>query len=270
MNAKGLLIRISVVLAVSFVGLVILVNDADAPVEQSDSVDQADNDANQSINKSKPSEYTELRMFTDQEFKVAYDNLSHPNITPILIPPNITDDPAVDEIIRELAQERGYQLRQVASGLLNQIDGIPVQHLLIEDWRQLKNDAINAGINIDIRSGYRSVEEQRELFRAGLIDAGVDMTLIADRSQDALIDSVLQRIAPPGYSRHHNGYTIDLFDSGYAVFGESEAYGWISADNFKFAKQYGFVPSYPDNAENQGPNPEPWEFVWVGKTVTYQ
>ncbi len=24
------------------------------------------------------------------------------------------------------------------------------------------------------------------------------------------------------------------------------------------------MPSYPDDVEDQGPNPEPWEFVWVG------
>ena len=36
------------------------------------------------------------------------------------------------------------------------------------------------------------------------------------------------------------------------------------ADNFYNAKRFGFIPSYPDDLNAQGPNPEPWEFVWVG------
>jgi len=32
-------------------------------------------------------------------------------------------------------------------------------------------------------------------------------------------------------------------------------------------KRFGFIPSYPENSGKQGPEPEPWEYVWVGEDV---
>ena len=38
----------------------------------------------------------------------------------------------------------------------------------------------------------------------------------------------------------------------------------MSADNYAAAKVFGFVPSYPVGATAIGPDPEPWEFTYVG------
>ncbi len=38
----------------------------------------------------------------------------------------------------------------------------------------------------------------------------------------------------------------------------------MAADNYRVAKQFGFIPSYPSGAGAQGPEPEPWEYVYVG------
>ena len=76
----------------------------------------------------------------------------------------------------------------------------------------------------------------------------------------------LRVVAPPGYSRHQTGYAIDLASGSYGhnEFEHSEAYAWLTADNFYQAKRHGFVPSYPAGVENQGPDPEAWEFIYVG------
>src|SRR5690606_25521512 len=37
--------------------------------------------------------------------------------------------------------------------------------------------------------------------------------------------------------------------------------------NYANAKRFGFIPSYPPDGGKQGPEPEPWEFVWVGVEV---
>lgn len=212
----------------------------------------------------------QLRSFTATDFKNAYDNLSLPNITPIVEAPFITGNSAVDGYIYAKAEARGYQLRHVASGLLNQIDGLPVQELLIQSWADLRQAAREDGITVNFRSGYRSIEAQRELFLERLRAAGITESAILSGSQDVALDQLLSLTAPPGYSRHHGGYTIDLEDPSAAVFAQSAAYQWLAADNFARAKQFGFIPSYPEGLSNQGPNPEPWEFVWVSKDVTYE
>jgi LAS superfamily LD-carboxypeptidase LdcB len=69
----------------------------------------------------------------------------------------------------------------------------------------------------------------------------------------------------PGYSRHHTGYTIDLWcEDGSSTFLSSSCYKWISDNNYLKAKQSGWIPSYPAGTDDQGPEPEPWEYVWVG------
>jgi LAS superfamily LD-carboxypeptidase LdcB len=49
------------------------------------------------------------------------------------------------------------------------------------------------------------------------------------------------------------------------VFEQSVCFGWLSKGNYKNAKSNGWIPSYPDGAKKQGPDPESWEYVWVGK-----
>ncbi len=70
----------------------------------------------------------------------------------------------------------------------------------------------------------------------------------------------------PGTSKHHAGYALDFrYPSGtFGEFRSTPDYAWLAADNFAVPKRHGLIPSYPDDAESQGPNPEPWEFVWVG------
>jgi D-alanyl-D-alanine carboxypeptidase len=72
--------------------------------------------------------------------------------------------------------------------------------------------------------------------------------------------------APPGYSKHHTGYVIDLALPGqdHNAFGRSAAYQWLIADNYLVLKSFGFVPSYPEEGPPQGPNPEAWEYAFVG------
>ena len=52
-------------------------------------------------------------------------------------------------------------------------------------------------------------------------------------------------------------------------FGSTPAFAWIAANNYENAKRFGFVPSYPPDATSQGPNPEPWEYVFVGDDVLF-
>ena len=83
---------------------------------------------------------------------------------------------------------------------------------------------------------------------------------------EQVIDERLRWSAIPGYSWHHTGYAIDLREGIFELkqFIYSESYQWLIADNYRQARTHGWIPNYPPGIQNQGPDPEPWEFVWVG------
>ncbi|REK18398.1 MAG: hypothetical protein DWQ40_08520 [Actinobacteria bacterium] len=181
-----------------------------------------------------------------------------PNLTPAGEPGSITGDAALDDRIWEIAFARGYEMRPTpASGLVVQ-DGHSMQEATADAWESLQAAAAAAGHDIVIHSAHRSVATQKAIFNADL-----------DGSSDAAINDTLDFHAPPGASRHHTGYALDIKAAGGTIggFEDTGAYEWISADNYQNAMLHGFVPSYPPDAPNQGPLPEPWEFVYVGLEV---
>ena len=101
-------------------------------------------------------------------------------------------------------------------------------------------------------SGYRDVEKQDSLFQAQVKRKGSE--------KEAAKSS-----APPGYSEHHTGYTIDL-TNGKLVnrditsdFASTDAYQWLVNN----AHQFGFELSFPKN-NSQGVNYEPWHWRYIG------
>ena len=106
-----------------------------------------------------------------------------------------------------------------------------------------------------VSSAYRSPSSQRTQFLSKL-----------EGTSDSAIDAALRWYSLPGTSKHHAGYALDFrYPSGtFGEFRSTPDYAWLAADNFAVPKRHGLIPSYPDGVENQGPNPEPWEFVWVG------
>ncbi len=213
-----------------------------------------------------------LRVFSDNEFKVFYDNLLQPNLERVENPPIISGNDVADARIRKLAEDRGYRLRSSPNVKLVSVEGSLLHESVVDDWTQLKASAANAGLQISIVSGYRSVESQRQLFLQRLNATGATIESVAAGVSDNEVNKVLTTSSIPGYSKHHTGYTIDLLCAGYIFenFKNSPCQSWISADNYKVAKENGFIPSYPPLADAQGPDPEAWEYVWVGKDALYQ
>lgn len=220
----------------------------------------------------KPVEKPVLQTFTDEEFKELYSTFAYPNTQSLTESPKITGDKVADERIRTIARERGYQLSSVPVASIVKID----EPYLTDDdllqpnaklgWESLKLAADKAEVPLQITSAYRSIDFQRSLFLRILADEGITDSGIAQGYSDVALQRVMNRVAPPGYSRHHNGYTVDFACNGIGLYGfkNTSCYDWISKDNFKIAKEHGWVPSYPEEAELQGPEPEPWEFIWVG------
>jgi hypothetical protein len=175
------------------------------------------------------------------EFIEIYQNKEDvSNVTPQELP--ITSDPDVDTYIRTFAESLGYQQRGFVSlEELTVFNTLLIRSEVSDAYRSLRNDMSRDNIDLHLVSSFRSFEHQ--------------------------LKDVLARSAPPGYSKHHTGYAVD-FACGdeYLVFefADTECYQWMSENNFEGVKQHGFIPSYPEGVKYQGPQPEPWEYVWVG------
>lgn len=230
------------------------------PVETSEATEQVDNVKDT------------LRLFSDNEFKLFYDNLRQPDLEPVSNPPTISGNDIADTRIREIAEQRGYRLRSSPSGTLNSVDGQRLQPVVIDHWNDLKAAAAKKSLSLSLVSGYRSVNDQRALFLQRLSATGATIEEVASGSADALVNKVLVTSSIPGYSKHHTGYTIDMQCGGYGFenFKNSPCNDWLSAENYKVAKEHGFIPSYPPLADVQGPDPEAWEYVYVGTDLLYE
>ncbi len=196
--------------------------------------------------------------YTGEDFQFLYE-YAVANTLPNLDAPNgnypITGDDELDARIWELAFERGYVLRPTASENLGSADGVTMQQQAAQAWRTLKMDARDAGMLFVVSSAYRSPAAQRTQVLSKLVG-----------TSDNAIDAALTWWSIPGTSKHHGGYALDFrYRSGtFGEFRSTSGYRWLEEDNFAVAMMHGFVPSYPDDVQSQGPNPEPWEFVWVG------
>lgn len=219
--------------------------------------------------------------FTGNQFRDLYRQvmLSYPNTEAFTTPPSITGDVDADAHIRKLAEARGFVLTRIPVTPLVKLDEPLVsgetddllQPLAYQGWQDIKAAAKKDGIPLTIMSAYRSPEFQRNLFMQRLSARGVSQQQIATGDVDEAINANLGLTAVPGYSRHHTGYTVDFWcEDGSGVFANSTCFKWLKTNNYLNAKNAGWIPSYPDGADEQGPEPEPWEYVWVGHDVLFK
>lgn len=119
-------------------------------------------------------------------------------------------------------------------------------------FSKLVNAAAGADLTLQPISGFRSVNDQQELFDKQVQKLG---------SKKA----AAKLSAPPGFSEHHTGYAIDIGDRNLpdkdlkVAFEDTTAYRWLSNN----AKDYGFELSFPRN-NAQGVNFEPWHWRYIG------
>lgn len=232
--------------------------------EQSQDQTQAAN--NLSALEGEPAKKGVLKNFTGPEFRELYDSFAYPNSQDISESSTITTSAAADQQIRKIAEQRGYKKRSapVSDTFVDVGKGMLLQKRAAKPWLDLKAAAAKAGYPMTLTAAYRSAEDQKSLFLNRL--GAVSLSAVASGQLDAKINDLLRTTAIPGYSRHHTGYTIDLAcdNDPNVPFENSECFTWLSRDNYKNAKEHGWIPSYPDGAGKQGPDPEAWEYVWVG------
>lgn len=108
---------------------------------------------------------------------------------------------------------------------LVEVAGVELEQATAKAFRAMAKAARKAGIHIGIRSGFRSHEKQKRLYREYVKGWG-------------------NLAARPGYSNHQNGKAVDIYIDDYRV------YQWLR----KHAGKYGFKRTVRKEAWH-------WEFV---------
>ena len=207
----------------------------------------------------------EFLCFSGEEFVELYNQIDAQRLNVDSVPVTF-EDQMLNTYVNNFAQGRGYLLRSFAdSSRLVLFNGLQTLPEVRNAYNALKDEMLKQGIALHFVSGYRDLENQRRIFLSKLdIEQPND---ILTGAYDEQLAKVLERSALPGYSKHHSGYAVDFgCGNDYLVFefAETECYQWMSQNNFEPIKKYGFIPSYPEDVMYQGPNPEPWEYVYVG------
>lgn len=123
----------------------------------------------------------------------------------------------------------------------------------------MEDAAKQSGINLGPISGFRTVADQNKLFERQV------------SKHDGSEEAAARLSAPPGYSEHHTGYTIDIRDRDedttdlkYAM-ENTRAYDWLRNN----ACNYGFELSFPKKNE-QGVSFEPWHWRYIDSPAAQQ
>lgn len=209
-----------------------------------------------------------IKTFELVEFKNLYDTIKYPNTEQINLPPTITGNELVDSRITKLAEAKGYKLRSVARGNIKDVNNfVKLQPLAVKPFLDLVDSAKNAKLDLRITASFRSISDQRDIFLEQLNKLAVNQADIPKGNHDDQINRLLERVAPPGYSRHHTGFTVDFQCGEQALysFEKSPCYEWMANNNYYLMKNLGWIPSYPKGVTLMGPEPEPWEYTWVGR-----
>lgn len=212
-----------------------------------------------------------LKNYFDDDFLNLYNSVAFPNTQVISRAPIITGNKVADERIITIAKSRGYAISSIPLVPIDNITNNDIssnrllQPLALEAWQKIKQSAEEDGIPLKLEYGFRSIESQRDLFLVKLYATGITDSQIAQGQADSQVVEVLNNVEVPGFSRHHTGYAGDFgCANGVQSFKTTTCYKWLTVDNYRNAKQFGWIPSHPNEVTKSSTVPEPWEFVWVG------
>ncbi len=108
-------------------------------------------------------------------------------------------------------------------------------------------DALNDGIYLFINSGYRSYQEQTELYTMYAYERGIEEA-----------DRVSSR---PGHSEHQTGLAFDVNSTEFS-FADTEEAKWLA----EHCSEYGFIIRFPEGKEDiTGYEYEPWHIRYLGE-----
>ncbi len=121
--------------------------------------------------------------------------------------------------------------------------------------QKMFDDARAEGIYPVVRSGYRTRQEQEEIYDDRIQGYQAD----GMSAEEAKMETELW-VAVPGTSEHELGLAVDI-NADKIRSGRTEVYAWLK----DHAHLYGFINRYPsDKTEITGVANEPWHYRYVG------
>lgn len=134
-------------------------------------------------------------------------------------------------------------------------EDIVIEQETYDHFVALRDELLKQGVQIELDSVYRSIEDQKETWDWFMENYGEEYTK--------------GHISPPGFSEHHTGLAVDIFimKDGKEIRENEE----MVKDVEDFEKvhallpKYGFILRYlPGKKEITGYDPEPWHLRYVG------
>lgn len=139
--------------------------------------------------------------------------------------------------------------------LITLTNGERIDSEIYPDLQKMFDDMRAEGYYPEVRSGYRSEENQEDIFEnkyASFREQGYSKKEARELTE--------KWVAEPGTSEHETGLAVDINPdrdkSG------DEVYRWLSEN----AHKYGFIKRYPeDKTDITGISNEPWHYRYVGE-----
>lgn len=140
-------------------------------------------------------------------------------------------------------------------------EGVVVADRIEEQLAKMIQDAEDDGVYLKVVSGYRTMEEQHQLY----VDE-IQLFLDEGYTKKEAENMAKQWVAVPGTSEHQTGLAVDINAMEDKSTGE-EAYLWLAYH----AREYGFIRRYPPDKVNiTGIANEPWHYRYVGKKAAIE
>lgn len=132
---------------------------------------------------------------------------------------------------------------------------------IVSDLLSMLQAARQDGVNLAVRSPYRTLDRQEYLF-----DRKINRYMGQGYSYMEAYKAASQIVTIPGSSEHQIGLALDITSDTHVgldeAFGDTEAGRWLA----EHSCEYGFTLRYPDGKEYiTGIEYEPWHFRYVGK-----
>ncbi len=135
-------------------------------------------------------------------------------------------------------------------------NGEQVDSRIYPPLQKMFDDARAHGLNLFVREGYRTEDEQKEL-----LDEKILTYENEGYSRKEAKKLAREYVASPGTSEHQLGLAVDINAETEKTSSES-VYQWLQEN----AHNYGFIKRYPsDKIEITGISNEPWHYRYVGK-----
>ena len=135
-------------------------------------------------------------------------------------------------------------------------NGKQVDSRIYPELQTMFNDARAAGLQLFVREGYRTRDEQQQL-----LDEKISAYQSEGYSETEAEKLAKEWVALPGTSEHEIGLAVDI-NADTSVSAADAVYAWLEDNSYK----YGFIKRYPSNKTDiTGVSNEPWHYRYVGK-----